>query len=239
MKIIGIDAGHGGNDSGAAGIKGTLEKEINLKISLLVEKYLNQVGFKTYMTRKSDKTVSLSNRSNGLNINKCDIAISIHCDSSDNRNAEHFGIYIIQRGGEAEKIAKIIAKEIKEETGWNWGGSLDGVREANFHILRETLMPAVLIECNFISNPKIEEELVKKETQDKIAKAISKGILRYYNINTEIDTDKKELDWKEQIIQDAINLKLIDKNYGHKPDEVAEKWFVLAVVMNLIKNILK
>ena len=166
-KKIGIDIGHGGNDSGCVGLNGTKEKDITLILGLLVDEVLRDYGINTYLTRKTDKYVSLSNRTKGLNMNKCDVAISIHIDAAKDRNANHFGVYIVDNGGKAEVLAGALARDIKAITDWSTGGSSNGVRIGNYHIVRETDMPAVIIECNFLSNPIIEKQLNNKMFQVK------------------------------------------------------------------------
>lgn len=224
---IALDAGHGGSDPGAISVNGTKEKDITLAITLLVDEFLRQAGVDTYLTRKTDTYVSLSDRTNGININKCDYAVSIHVDSTTRSTAEHFGVYVIKFGGEAEKLAKSVINEIVSAIGWNWGADDDGIREKNLHIIRETKMPAILIECNFISNPKIEQQLLNKEFQIKLARTIANGILKYLGIDNVIS------DWKKKIIEDATKAGLISEE--HNPDDVASKWFVLVVALNILK----
>lgn len=185
---IGIDAGHGGRDSGAVGLKGTKEKDITLGISLWLEQLLHKSNFKTVLTRHTDKHLGandrqdLSARTNLFNNSKCDYAISIHTDASINRTANYFSVYVYGLGGESEKLAKSVASEIKSITGWNWGGVPDGVRVKNLHMVRETNMPSILVECGFISNPTQEELLKQNNTQYKLAKGIYSGLLKHLEI---------------------------------------------------------
>lgn len=235
--LVAIDPGHGGFDPGAVGPGGTKEKDVTLAVSLLVDKYLKQAGVNTFLTRTTDKALAstvnadLNARTNAINAAGAAIAVSIHCDSLT-PTANHFGVYVIKLGGEAEKLAHSVIRRIQAATGWSWGADDDGIREKNLHMVRETKMPAVLIECNFISNPAREQELRDPVFQDKLARAIANGILDYLGLKG-VNEDVEP--WKEKLMQDAAKAGLIDGNHGHKPDEPATKWFVLAVAINLLK----
>lgn len=131
-------------------------------------------------------------------MNKCDVAISIHIDAAKNRNANHFGVYIVDNGGKAEVLAGALARDIKAITDWSTGGSSNGIRIGKYHIVRETDMPAVIIECNFLSNPIIEKQLNNKMFQVKLAKEIAFGILSYLGVD-KVSTPQ----WKIDIVNEA------------------------------------
>lgn len=239
---IGIDPGHGGRDPGAVGLNGLKEKDVTFGISVKLSKLLQSKGLKTVLTRNSDTHLGttdkqdLSARTNLLNNAKCDYAISIHCDASVNRNANYFSIYVIGLGGEAEKLAKAIIPEIQTATGWNWGADDDGVREKNLHMIRETKMPSILIECGFISNLEQEALLRQSDFQQLLAEAIYKGMLNYLGIKEEKPVVEQ---WKLDIMKNAAKAGLIDGNHGHNPDDRADKWFVLAVMLNMLNQLKK
>lgn len=233
--IIGIDPGHGGFDPGAIGQMGTMEKDITLAISLLVSEALRDAGLGVVLTRTADTTVGnirdvnkeLEARTYLFNNVKVDYAVSVHINSSLNREADYISTFIQGRGGEAEKLAEKIQTKLVDVTGWSDGG----IRVLNLHMTRVTKMPAVVVECGFISNLKQEEQLRDPIVQNKIAQAIAEGILDY--LGKEI---VKVPDWKEQIMLDAAKAGLIDGNHGHNADEPADKWFVLAVMLNMLKG---
>jgi N-acetylmuramoyl-L-alanine amidase len=195
---VAIDPGHGGRDPGAVGPGGTKEKTVTLAVSLLVDRYLRQAGVATFLTRSydvalgSDTRTDLIARTKAINAAGCDIAVSIHCDSLKPTN-DHFGVYVIEIGGRAENLAHAIINRVKRATGWSWGSDDDGVREKNLHMVRETKMPAVLIECNFISNPTREAELKDPAFQEKLARAIADGILDYLGVEREEEDDLKQV----------------------------------------------
>ena len=177
--LIGIDPGHGGSlkvggDPGAIG-KFSKEKDITLAVSLHLDKALKRNGFATVMTRTTDKTVSLEERTNLLKA--VDFAVSVHVNSSTSPDPDYVSTFIYAKGGEAEKCAELVQKELVAVTGWEDGG----VRTGNLHMVRETKAPAILTEAGFISNPAQEEWL--NENPKKIAEAICKGVCSYYGKN--------------------------------------------------------
>lgn len=109
---------------------------------------------------------------------KCDYAISVHCNSSDSPSPDYIATFIQDTGGEAEKLARAVQKQVAAATEWPNGG----VRTQNLHMTRETNMPAILVECGFISNPSQEEQLRKDITQTLLAAAIAKGVCEYLGI---------------------------------------------------------
>ncbi len=177
-KKIGTDKGHGGKDPGSIGFNGLLEKDVTLNIGLKLDELLINNGFTVITTRVEDKFMELADRTKLLNNAKCDMAVSIHVNSSTNKSANYIATYIQGKGGQAEILANHVQKQLVATTKFPDGG----VRVENFHMTRETTMPAVLVELGFISNPEQEKWLREKSNQDKLAVAICKGICDYYKI---------------------------------------------------------
>lgn len=155
---------------------------MTLGVSLELDRLLKQAGLETVLTRADDRTVELITRTSLINNMKCDLAVSIHCNSSTNRGANYFAVFVQRLGGEAEKLAHKVIEKVTAATGWSWGADDDGAREKNLHMTRETKMPAILIECGFISNPAQEKQLATPEFRRKLARAIADGILAYLEI---------------------------------------------------------
>jgi len=155
---------------------------VALAVSLELNKLLKQSGIDTCMSRYDDQTTELITRTALFNNMKCDLAVSIHCNSSTNRSANYFAVFVQRLGGEAEKLAHKVIDKVTAVTRWNWGADDDGMREKNLHMTRETKMPAILIECGFISNPAQEKQLATPEFRIKLARAIADGILAYLEI---------------------------------------------------------
>lgn len=229
MKI-GIDPGHGGFDPGAIGPTGLYEKDVTLGISLELAKILRE-KVDVMLTRETDVAISgtrnatreLQAKTNRLNTAGCDLAVSIHINSSLNREACYISTFIQGVGGEAERLAKEVQSQLVQVTGWPDGD----VREKNLHMTRETKMPAILVECGFISSPAQEAQLRQPETQKKLARAIAAGILDYLGLEGKPMADK----WKKDLMSDLMAARLV--NDYSDPDEPAPKWWIAAVVLNL------
>lgn len=203
MKI-GIDPGHGGRDPGAVGPTGLREKDVSLAVSLELSRLLRELSLNTHLTRDKDMYLSLDNRSAMLNQEKCDLAISVHCNSSWNRTASYISAFIQGQGGQAEKLAERVQAELVKATGWPDGG----VRIKNLHMTRETKMPAVLVECGFISNPEQEKQLADPAFQRNLARALTDGVLDYLGIKRkegEIMSDIKVIVKGKEIPGKLIN----------------------------------
>jgi len=183
-KIICIDAGHGGNDSGAIGPSGTLEKDNTLAISLLLRDILESNGATVILTRDTDRSISApgSSASDELKArveiasDACsDIFISIHNDSFTSNTA--MGTTTYHYGDqESIKLASFVQKNLVAELGTKDRSS----RFASFYVIRYAKMTAILVEVAFISN--LEEEVLLSSTDGriKIAEAIFQGITNYY-----------------------------------------------------------
>ena len=188
-KIIAIDPGHGGNDAGAIGPSGVMEKTVTLNVALELEKMLKAEGATIIMTRHTDKTVSpngakasaieeLQARCDVANHAKAHIFISIHADSFTNASARGTtGYYYSQTEGQASiRLADCIRKALCEQI----RTPSRGTKPCNFYVVKNTDMPATLIELAFISNPDEENILSSPEGVMKCAQGIFDGIEDYF-----------------------------------------------------------
>lgn len=226
---IGIDPGHGGSDPGAIGLGGTKEKDITLAISRELETLLISAGFAVVITRREDVAVDLRLRDDVFNNAACDYAVSIHCNASTSRAANYIATFIQSAGGQAEQLARRVQAQLVTATGWPDGG----VRVRNLHMTRETNMPAILVECGFISNTTQELELKQAGMQQKLARAIALGLAEHLGRGGAPVAEQ----WKQDIIAEAKKEGIITSD--HDPDETATKWFVLAVAVNVLKAVKK
>jgi N-acetylmuramoyl-L-alanine amidase len=190
VKKIGIDPGHGGVDPGAAG-RYLKEKDVNLAIALKLRDILARSGFQSVLSRDKDQELvprnpqnskswsaqELRARADKFNRAGVDLALSIHINSHTNSMANYLASFVLKTGFQAEKAARLLQKELLAATGFPDGG----IRSANFQILRETKMPAVLVEIGFISHPPTEEWLSLEENLQKAAQALGKGIVAYFD----------------------------------------------------------
>lgn len=176
-KLIVLDAGHGAKDPGAKGVTGKLEKDFNLAIVLKTAELLKrESGIDVVLTRSDDTYLELRERAavaNGLN---ADMFISVHANASTNASVSGTETYYQRDGSKA--LAGIMQKYLVQATGL----SNRGVRYGNFHVIRETKMPAVLLEAGYLSNRGDEALLYTEATQNKIAEGIVKGIKEYFGL---------------------------------------------------------
>lgn len=177
MRTNMTDAGHGGKDSGAPGLHGCLEKNIVLEVSNKVNDYLKTQDIKNILTRNTDVFLSLSERTNKANSLGVNSFVSIHCNSSDNPKAN--GLEIFCYKFKYRQLADCILEEIKKEGLYNQLRE-GGVKEDNLHVVRETNMPACLVELGFITNEKDYNLIMNNK--DKFAKAIAKGICKFNGV---------------------------------------------------------
>ena len=156
QKIILIDVGHGGKDSGAIGINGMQEKDVVLDIALeiLSSNKQSKTPLDIYLTRYSDTLISLSDRTKLAKVLKADVFISLHCNHSDNPNARGIEVYVTNSKSQYSENAAWLAFELQASFKKQLGFESRGVKFANFQVLRETLdyFPAVLLELGFLSN---------------------------------------------------------------------------------------
>ena len=169
MKIC-INAGHCyGVDPGAIGQKGTQEAYITKLIASHVKKYLSG--------RKGVEVVSVSDARLAKvcrvsNENKCDYFISIHCNAAENKTARGTETFYFKGSRKGKKLAK----EINDEIVATLGTRDRGIKENDyFYVLKHTNAPAVLVECEFISN--LQGEKLLCEQANLFAQAITRGLL--------------------------------------------------------------
>ena len=184
-KIITLDAGHGGSDPGAIGSDGTKEKNITLAITKTVKELLEKKGAKVYMTRTTDVDVYGPNASDAdelqarVNVGEkynSDLFVSLHINSSVNKNVGGFSTYYYPKTSNDLRIAKSIQDQLTA----NFGVDDLGVRQANFYVIKRISMPATLVEMCFISNEKELVLMKGKWFQNKTARLIAAGIEKYF-----------------------------------------------------------
>jgi N-acetylmuramoyl-L-alanine amidase len=165
-----IDAGHGGEDPGAVW-SGIYEKRLCLDVAQRVESALRARGMNVAMTRRGDSTVSLESRAAIANRFQRAVFVSIHFNA--NRNRSISGIETHYRSDQGRVLASAIQAALARQV----RGTNRGVDWEDFKVLRETKMPAVLIECGFLSNRAEAARCATVAHRQKIADAITAGIL--------------------------------------------------------------
>lgn len=175
-----IDPGHGGSDPGAVG-NGLLEKELTLDIAKRIRKYLDAhfTGHTVKMSRTIDQTVSLAERTKLANDWDADYYLSIHVNAGRGTGYED---YIYNRLSDDSNTAKIRNVMHETITGQIPTVVNRGKKKANFHVLRETKMSAMLTENLFIDTKADADKLKNRAFLDKLAKGHAEGLARVFEL---------------------------------------------------------
>ena len=175
--IVIIDPGHGGLDPGALGINGIRETDVVLEVSKTVKKLLSDKGVKVMLTRKNEVNLDLSPRVSFANNTDADIFVSIHANASRGKRRDINGLETFYfRGWRGRLLAQRIQKQILRVS----PGSPDrGVKQGRYYVIKNTRMPAVLVEIGFLTGRLDARRLEKNTHRNRIAHAIAKGILEY------------------------------------------------------------
>ena len=189
-KIIVVDPGHGGMDSGAIGRQTRVqEKEITLAISQRLAQSLSQAGAMVVMTREADvdlcegvegslltkKRHDLSQRVAKAEKVKADLFLSIHTNADPSPRWYGAQTFYYANSEESRRLAICIQDELVRILGNNNRKAKEGV----FFVMEKTTMPTVIVEVGFISNPREEQLLSDPLYQSRIAYAILSGLVKY------------------------------------------------------------
>ena len=192
QKTVIVDAGHGGDDGGAIGIDGTVEKDINLDIALKLEKILKFYGFNVIMTRTQDvmtcddgldslrkrKISDIHNRFELMRKNPDAIFISVHQNKFED-SSQH-GTQVFYSGN--DERSKELAEAIQISVTLTLQRKNDRVVKksgSGIYLLYHAKIPAVLVECGFISNSDEVKKLKDESYRMKLAILIADGLLKY------------------------------------------------------------
>lgn len=170
--IVYIDPGHGGYDPGAQG-NGVVEKDIVLNLGLRLKEKLEANGIKVIMSRTSDVYVSLEDRSKGANNANPDAFISIHINSAGATSAKGIETYYYKG------IDKPLAESVQNKLISYTGATNRGVKWEEFYVVKNTTMPASLVEIGFLSNVSEANNLKNWSYQEKLVNAMLDGVLNY------------------------------------------------------------
>lgn len=188
-KIIALDAGHGGSDTGAIGPTGVTEKGVTLRVAKALQKLLQAEEATVLMTRTTDTEVSpkkanasdveeLQARCDVGNDGNADIFISMHMDSFTNSTPSGTTGYYYTKGS---KASQRLAQYVSEGVVTALGTGNRGTKSCNFYVVKHTDMPATLVEMAFISNDK-EEKLMNSEAGiNRAAEGILNGLRRFFS----------------------------------------------------------
>jgi len=191
--VILLDAGHGGEDGGAVGIGGVVEKDLNLAIALKLDSFLRAMGYQTILTRNSDsdlhdqaastvrdrKTSDIHNRfAMQEALRDKDLFVSIHMNKFPGSGAHGTQVFYSKNTPAsavlAQSIQESVVRLVQPENTRQIKPSGDSI-----YLLYYAKKTAVLVECGFISNAGDAEKLQDEGYQNQIAFAIACGVLEY------------------------------------------------------------
>lgn len=182
MTKIVLDGGHGGRDGGAQG-NGLSEKILTLKITQKIKEILETYSnTEVVLTRSGDSFLSLSERAKKANDLKADLFLSVHINSATNTKAKGFESYIYNDSPSAktQSLQNVIHNEIMKQI----KNDMDdrGKKRANFAVLRQTNMSALLTENGFIVNTGDANKLKDDSFLDKLALGHANGIANFFGL---------------------------------------------------------
>lgn len=188
-KVIYLDPGHGGTDPGAV-YGNVYESNINLEITLKLQKALEYEGAIVYLTRYGDYDLSvknaiqrkrsdLSRRANIINRSGCDLYLAIHLNADSSTTWRGAQVFYDDVNPKNEKIAELFQQILKE----NLNTNRKYKQLHDQYMYRRINIPGVLVEVGFLSNPNERYLLQNEEYQEKIANTLTKGVIKYFQSN--------------------------------------------------------
>lgn len=181
-RLVILDAGHGGYDLGCR-LSSCNEKSLALSTTLMIKKCLTDMGYRVILTRSRDIFLSLKKRTTIANETKSKLFVSIHYNAAKNCEAKGVEVFYYKskdkwRSLASRKLAIRVLSKLVDRT----GAKNRGVKTGNFHVIRETKMPAILVEGGFITHEEERNRLKDPAYRQKIAKGIAEGIDSYFNL---------------------------------------------------------
>lgn len=192
-RLVVIDPGHGGKDTGSQAIRDGVEvlneKDINLDVAMRLNNMLKAAGVRTYILRETDTTITLYDRPSLANAANGDLYIAIHNNSSDkNPNAKGVEVYYNSKSNESnyglysKRLAEVAYQELLSTIGTTGRGAKS---EPAYAVLNKTQMPAIIIEGSFLSNADDLKLMMTDEFRQNYALATAKAIIQILNESVE------------------------------------------------------
>ena len=192
LQVVVIDPGHGGQDGGAVAADGTAESEINLAVSLRLEQLLRFAGVRTELTRQEDvmvcdsglstmrqrKVSDIHNRVELVNGIPGAVLLSIHQNSLPSSPVTHGAQAFRNREPEAEALAQTMQDTLNTVVNTHRAKEPKQIAES-IYLMNHVTVPAVLVECGFLSNEEETARLRQGAYQTKLAAAIAAGYLQW------------------------------------------------------------
>jgi N-acetylmuramoyl-L-alanine amidase len=198
-KVVVLDPGHGGRDSGARSLAGRREKDFTLDLAGRVRLRLVHAGIEVRLTRANDRALPLSERCRRAANWDADLFVSIHANQAANRGAHGIETYVLPAPGypstsnaePGERAAAAYAGNRYNAANTVLGYNLQrrllkethaadrGLKRARFVVLREAPCPAALVECGFLSHAGEANRLASDAYRERLAEGLSNGITDY------------------------------------------------------------
>lgn len=193
-KSVVIDPGHGGPDGGAVGYDGTVEKEINLSLSLKLADFFRASGYAVILTRSDDRSIhdagsdtiremkssDLHNRLKIENSHPQSLFISIHQNKFGQSQYSGTQVFYSPKNPSSKVLAECLQESVRSAIQPDNERAVKQA-EKNLFILYYGKPPSVMVECGFLSNPAECEKLKTDDYQSKMAFAIYTGVLRFFS----------------------------------------------------------
>lgn len=188
--VVVIDAGHGGRDGGAVGkLTGVTESQLNLKYAKMLENLCREFGIGVVMTRSNmeglydegatnKKRSEMEKRKSIINGSNADLMVSFHMNSFPLESSN--GAYVFYAKGSEEGFR--LAKGVQESLCQSFDNARGYVSVGDYFVLNCSSIPAILIECGFLSNPKEERLLAEDEYCKSFCYCVLAGILSYFKM---------------------------------------------------------
>lgn len=184
-----IDVGHGGADPGKVGINDELEKDINLKIAVLLKQFLQTEGIEVVMTREDDrglydedasnkKVQDMKRRLEIIEESNPVLVVSIHQNSYHEEGVKGAQVFYYSTSDKSRQLADILQLQLKKLDPEN---RREAKGNDSYFLLKKTAKPIVIVECGFLSNREEAEKLSSPLYQERMAFNIYMGIMQYLN----------------------------------------------------------
>ncbi len=185
-----IDAGHGGRDGGAIGkVTGVTESELNLMYAKQLAKLCQDFGIKAVLTRsdmnglydenaQNKKKSEMEKRKKIINSSGADVMVSIHMNSFPLSSSEGAQVFYAKGSDNGFNLAKSVQTNICQV----FKSARDFVTVGDYYVINTASMPAILVECGFLSNPNEERLLKSKDYCEKFCYSILAGVISYFQM---------------------------------------------------------
>lgn len=177
--VIAIDPGHGGRDPGAVGIGGLRETDVVLPVALQVASILERQGVQVVLTRRDEREIDLEPRVQTAERANADLFVSIHANAISMDRPEVNGLETYYYSDSGARLARYVHNSLLQATNMNDRG----LRQARFYVIRNTSMPAILVELGFVTGAQDAPRLASSEWRSRMAVAIAQGLLQYIEQN--------------------------------------------------------